>query len=59
MPESYFNEEQQAYMDYIFRVPRDQRCSCGWYLLGECSRPDCLKTYAASKAQEVSADAHE
>jgi hypothetical protein len=58
MPESYFNKEQRAYMDYIFQVPRDQRCSCGWHLLGECNYPDCLKAYAASKVREAPADAH-
>jgi hypothetical protein len=33
---SYFNEEQQAYMQELSRIPEDQRCFCGWDRFGQC-----------------------
>lgn len=37
-----FNEEQQAYMRYLASVPREERCRCGWCLLGDCFNSACL-----------------
>ena len=38
---SMFNEYQEAYMTELERIPRSQRCWCGWYRLDEC--PHCPK----------------
>lgn len=57
MAENYFNDDQRLYMEYIFQVPRDKRCDCGWFRLGECSRSICVEVYAASKTQEAQPDA--
>lgn len=38
---SYFNKEQEAYMQYLSTIPRDQRCFCGWFKFGLC--PTCPK----------------
>lgn len=46
MGERYFNREQEAYMSYIFSVPREKRCACGWFLLGECTREKCRQAVA-------------
>jgi hypothetical protein len=38
---SYFNAEQEAYMDYLARIPLKEKCWCGWYRHGGC--PHCPK----------------
>lgn len=40
MAESYFNEEQQAHMRELAKIPREERCASGWHRTGQCgSRP--------------------
>lgn len=41
-----FNQEQTAYMQYLASIPPEQKCWCGWSLLGECSN---CRTYAPGK----------
>lgn len=36
-----FNADQLDYLRYIESIAPEQRCYCGWYLLGEC--PHCPK----------------
>ena len=43
---SYFNDDQQSYMRDLATVPRDERCACGWYLLGECLHAECRRIFA-------------
>lgn len=50
---SYFNEEQQDYMRSLGRIPREQRCKCGWYLKGECTHSACVKAYEAELRQQL------
>jgi hypothetical protein len=33
---SYFNEDQRSYMESLARIPREQRCDCGWDRRGHC-----------------------
>lgn len=33
MTQSYFNEDQEAHMEYLASVPRDQRCGSGWHVV--------------------------
>jgi len=40
---SYFNEDQEDYMAYLARIPREQRCQCGWYLKDECMNAHCCE----------------
>ena len=30
---SYFNEDQEAYMQSLSRVPREEKCVSGWHVL--------------------------
>lgn len=48
MPERYFNEEQEAHMRELGRIPREHRCVCGWYRLGQCPNRLCKEAYATS-----------
>jgi hypothetical protein len=41
--EHMFNADQQTYIHYIASIPPEQRCWCGWALLGECINSDCPK----------------
>lgn len=44
----YLNEDQQAYVDYLARIPPERLCYCAWFPLGEC--PHCpLGLTAADK----------
>lgn len=36
---SYFNQDQQDYMNSLALMPAEQKCWCGWYRLGQC--PNC------------------
>lgn len=36
---SYFNRDQQDYMDSLAGMAPEDKCWCGWYELGEC--PHC------------------
>ena len=47
---SYFNEEQQAYMRSLSKIPLEQRCYCGWFALGEC--PHCPEELTAAHKVE-------
>ena len=38
---SYFNRDQEAYMDYLAKLRPEEKCYCGWYLLGECRNGSC------------------
>jgi hypothetical protein len=38
---SYFNAEQQAYMEELDRMPLTERCWCGWNRVGKCSGVNC------------------
>lgn len=33
---SYFNSEQEAYMESLARMPLSARCFCGWDRAGKC-----------------------
>lgn len=33
---SYFNEEQQEYMEMLSKIPAEEKCECGWYRKSEC-----------------------
>ena len=39
------NDDQKDYMRSLARIPRNERCKCGWYRLGECSHPECRDEY--------------
>lgn len=45
-----FNAEQRGHMEYIFALPREKRCACGWFLRGECSHPDCMRAAGQHEA---------
>jgi hypothetical protein len=36
MGSEYFNEFQNAHMDYLHSLPAEKKCPCGWYLIEEC-----------------------
>ncbi len=38
---SYFNEDQESYMEYLATLPPEKKCKCKWYPVGEC--PNCDK----------------
>lgn len=48
---SYFNEEQQGYMEYLAKIPPKDKCWCGWYLVGEC--PSCPRGKTAADKMAV------
>lgn len=33
---SYFNEEQRGHMDSLSKLTPEQKCFCGWEVLGRC-----------------------
>jgi len=33
---SYFNKDQEAYIDSLAKMPPESRCYCGWFPKGEC-----------------------
>jgi len=33
---SYFNADQEAHMRSLASIPPEQRCWCGWSLMGQC-----------------------
>jgi hypothetical protein len=33
---SMFNTEQQEHINYINSLQPEEKCWCGWYILGEC-----------------------
>jgi len=33
---SYFNADQEAYMEYLSKLKPEEKCKCGWYLVNEC-----------------------
>ena len=35
-----FNSDQSDYLKYLASLPRDKKCTCGWYRKGECHRCD-------------------
>lgn len=36
MGERMFNDEQVGYMRDLASMPRESKCACGWYVVGEC-----------------------
>ena len=33
---SYFNSDQEDYMDTFSKIPPNKKCWCGWYKFNEC-----------------------
>ncbi len=33
---SYFNSEQEDYINSLSKIPANEKCWCGWYIFGEC-----------------------
>lgn len=33
---SYFNEDQEDYIEELSKRPNNKKCWCGWYRLDEC-----------------------
>ena len=47
---SYFNEDQQDYMEDLSKLPSIELCKCGWYRRGEC--PNCVTSPEPRKPNE-------
>lgn len=46
---SYFNRDQQDYMDDLAKRAPETKCWCGWFPLGECHSCPANKTLADRK----------
>jgi hypothetical protein len=46
MASIWFNEDQQAYIEYLATIPPEQKCWCGWYKVNECPHCPSGKTSA-------------
>jgi hypothetical protein len=33
---SYFNDDQRDYMRSLASLPAEEKCACGWYVVGQC-----------------------
>lgn len=47
---SYFNSDQQSYMDSLARMPPENKCWCGWFPVGQCHTCPADKTLAQRQA---------
>jgi hypothetical protein len=56
VPERYFNREQEEHMKELAKIPREERCKCGWYRLGQCPHTECKTAFAAAKSEVPTVD---
>lgn len=38
---SYFNSDQEAYMESLAKITPKEKCWCGWDRFGHCHNPNC------------------
>ena len=47
---SYFNSDQESYMEFLSSVAPERKCWCGWFMVGACPNCPPALTLAAKKA---------